>query len=177
MRPHKCQLQLNCISCLEVMEPEDRFLNSSVGKTRIYRPNTTSIPERINRNFAWDSFPTRSVSRDLSRVIIWETLATDSFDRPVSRVQDARFLGRPPISSCLSAAHIQQWQFGCDSERRPAPPRLAAETQGRSRLARRDRPTRHRRARSPLAALEYSPRRCSRKFVGFTADLLCRRDP
>ena len=102
-----------------------------------------SIPERINPSFAWGSFPTCSVSRDLSSVMIWETLATDSFDSPVNRGASARFRGRPPISSCWSAAHIRPWQFGCGSKHRPARPRPVAESRGRSRLARGDRPTKH----------------------------------
>jgi hypothetical protein len=67
------------------MEPENHSNTLSVSKTRTYRPNTMSIPERINPSFALGSIPTCSASRDLSSVMIWETLATDSFDSPVNR--------------------------------------------------------------------------------------------
>ena len=58
-----------------------------------YRPNTTSIPERINSSFDGGSFPTCSASRDLSSVTIWETLATHSFGSPVSRDASRTFPG------------------------------------------------------------------------------------
>ena len=64
-----------------------------------------------------------------------------------------------PIAGCSLAAHTLRSRDGCGSGRRPGLRRPAAGTQGRSRLAPEDRPTRLLLARSPLDAVQDAPSR------------------
>jgi len=51
--------------------------------SHLYRPSTTSIPERIDSSCRVGSFPARSVRSLLFKVTIWDTLATEGLGSPV----------------------------------------------------------------------------------------------